>query len=198
VIIIDINMFKLSQQAIVVTIAAMLPVVVAVYKHRMLDSFVLSIVGAITIYNVDCLTKGNCNTWATLVSMSFLVTSFLQFATPHEFYTTREKRDYGWDTGVFPSDTELNDASLNKLIKIKENLTKRLSAIDIDVGNARNKADIYLQSQSNNSNNYGELSSIYFSDTNINTLSPYDDADDTEDVQEDDKKFVKVRVCKKI
>lgn len=191
-------MFKLSQQAIVVTIAAMLPVVAAVYKHRMLDSFVLSIVGAITIYNVDCLTKGNCNTWATLVSMSFLVTSFLQFATPREFYTTGEKRDYGWDTGVFPNDTELNDASLNKLIKIKENLTKRLSAIDIDAGNARNKADIYLQSQSNNSNNYGELSSIYFSDTNINTMSSYDDADDTGDVQEDDKKFVQVRVCKKI
>jgi hypothetical protein len=72
-------MVKLSQQATVVALAAALPVLTSTYKFRMLDSVILALAGALAVYNVNCLTRGNCNAWATLVAVSFFVTTLLQF-----------------------------------------------------------------------------------------------------------------------
>jgi|DEB0MinimDraft_6_1074348.scaffolds.fasta_scaffold01693_4 hypothetical protein len=71
-------MVKLSQQATVVALAAALPVLTSTYKFRMLDSVILALTGALAVYNVNCLTRGNCNAWATLVAVSFFVTTLLQ------------------------------------------------------------------------------------------------------------------------
>jgi hypothetical protein len=71
-------MVKLSQQATVVALAAALPVLTSTYKFRMLDSVILALTGAMAVYNVNCLTRGNCNAWATLVAVSFFVTTLLQ------------------------------------------------------------------------------------------------------------------------
>ena len=72
-------MVKLSQQATVVALAAALPVLTSTYKFRMLDSVILALAGALAVYNVNCLTRGNCNAWATLVAVSFFITTLLQF-----------------------------------------------------------------------------------------------------------------------
>jgi hypothetical protein len=45
----------------------------------MLDSVILALTGALAVYNVNCLTRGNCNAWATLVAVSFFITTLLQF-----------------------------------------------------------------------------------------------------------------------
>jgi hypothetical protein len=71
-------MVKLSQQATVVALAAALPVLTSTYKFHMLDSVILALTGALAVYNVNCLTRGNCNAWATLVAVSFFVTTLLQ------------------------------------------------------------------------------------------------------------------------
>jgi len=36
------------------------------------------------VYNVNCLTAGNCNLWATVVSVSFFVMTILQIMAPKE------------------------------------------------------------------------------------------------------------------
>ena len=72
-------MVKLSQQATVVALAAALPVLTSTYKFHMLDSVILALTGALAVYNVNCLTRGNCNAWATLVAVSFFITTLLQF-----------------------------------------------------------------------------------------------------------------------
>jgi hypothetical protein len=69
---------KLTQQAMVVGIVACLPVLCSLYKMRSLDALVLIISGSLAVYNVNCLTKGNCNAWATLVAVSFFITTLFQ------------------------------------------------------------------------------------------------------------------------
>ena len=68
----------LSQQATVVALAAALPVITSTYKLRMMDATILALTGGLAVYNVNCLTKGNCNTWATLTAVSFFVMTLLQ------------------------------------------------------------------------------------------------------------------------
>jgi len=69
---------ELSQQATVVALAAVLPVITSTYKLRMMDATILALTGGLAVYNVNCLTKGNCNTWATLTAVSFFVMTLLQ------------------------------------------------------------------------------------------------------------------------
>ena len=69
---------ELSQQATVVALAAALPVITSTYKLRMMDATILALTGGLAVYNVNCLTKGNCNTWATLTAVSFFVMTLLQ------------------------------------------------------------------------------------------------------------------------
>lgn len=71
-------MEKLSQQATIVALAAVLPVLVSTYKLHISDALILAIVSSIAVYNVNCLTKGGCGVWATLVAISFFVTSLIQ------------------------------------------------------------------------------------------------------------------------
>jgi hypothetical protein len=189
-------MFKLSQQAIVVTIAAMLPIVVAVYKHRMLDSFVLSIVGAITIYNVDCLTKGNCNTWATLVSITFFIMTFMQLLTSYEPYTKIEESDKGWIIGVFP------DINKVKTLSLKTNLEQRLSAINEDAIQARNEAKNELSKIHANDINIKNLGNITFDTGSFSITSGTggqsgDGIEGNNDVSQD-KKTIAIRVCTEV
>jgi hypothetical protein len=72
-------MTKLSQQAIAVAVVSVLPVLASAYRVRAVDALVLSLTGMLAVYNVNCLTKGNCNAWATLVALSFFVTTLSQF-----------------------------------------------------------------------------------------------------------------------
>jgi hypothetical protein len=71
-------MIELSQQATVVALAAIVPVITSVYKLRVFDASVLAISGVLAVYNVNCLTRGNCNAWATLVAMSFFAVTLLK------------------------------------------------------------------------------------------------------------------------
>jgi len=78
------KMPKLSQQAMIVAFAAVLPVLASAYKLRILDAVVLLLSGALAVYNVNCLTAGSCNTWATIVSVSFFIMTILQLMAPRE------------------------------------------------------------------------------------------------------------------
>jgi hypothetical protein len=69
---------KLTQQAMVVAFAACIPVLTSLYKVRMLDAVVLILSGVMAVYNVNCLSRGKCNAWATLVAISFFVTTMFQ------------------------------------------------------------------------------------------------------------------------
>lgn len=79
-----VNTNRLSRQAMIVAVAALMPVAVSLYKMRFLDAMVLILSGALAVYNVNCLTAGNCNLWATVVSVSFFVMTILQFMAPRE------------------------------------------------------------------------------------------------------------------
>jgi len=78
------KMPKLSQQAMIVAFAAILPVLASAYKLRIMDAAVLLLSGALAVYNVNCLTAGSCNTWATVVSVSFFIMTILQLMAPRE------------------------------------------------------------------------------------------------------------------
>jgi hypothetical protein len=80
----NMKMPKLSQQAMIVAFAAILPVLASAYKLRILDAVVLLLSGALAVYNVNCLTSGSCNTWATVVSVSFFIMTILQLMAPRE------------------------------------------------------------------------------------------------------------------
>jgi len=80
----NMKMPKLSQQAMIVAFAAALPVLASAYKMRVLDAAVLLLSGALAVYNVNCLTAGSCNTWATVVSVSFFVMTIMQLMVPRE------------------------------------------------------------------------------------------------------------------
>ena len=80
----NMKMPKLSQQAMIVAFAAALPVLASAYKLRVLDAAVLLLSVALAVYNVNCLTAGSCNTWATVVSVSFFVMTIMQLMVPRE------------------------------------------------------------------------------------------------------------------
>ena len=80
----NMKMPKLSQQAMIVAVAAVLPVLASAYKLRVLDAAVLALSGALAVYNVNCLTSGSCNTWATIVSISFFIMTIMQLMAPRE------------------------------------------------------------------------------------------------------------------
>jgi hypothetical protein len=80
----NMKMPKLSQQAMIVAAAAVLPVLASAYKLRVLDAAVLALSGALAVYNVNCLTAGSCNTWATVVSISFFIMTIMQLMAPRE------------------------------------------------------------------------------------------------------------------
>jgi len=80
----NMKMPKLSQQAMIVAFAAALPVLASAYKLRVLDAAVLLLSGALAVYNVNCLTTGSCNTWATVVSVSFFIMTIMQLMAPRE------------------------------------------------------------------------------------------------------------------
>ena len=80
----NMKMPKLSQQAMIVAFAAALPVLASAYKLRVLDAAVLLLSGALAVYNVNCLTAGSCNTWATVVSVSFFIMTIMQLMAPRE------------------------------------------------------------------------------------------------------------------
>ena len=80
----NMKMPKLSQQAMIVAFAAALPVLASAYKLRVLDAAVLLLSGALAVYNVNCLTAGSCNTWATVVSISFFIMTIMQLMVPRE------------------------------------------------------------------------------------------------------------------
>jgi hypothetical protein len=80
----NMKMPKLSQQAMIVAFATVLPVLASAYKLRILDAVVLLLSGALAVYNVNCLTAGSCNTWATIVSVSFFIMTILQLMAPRE------------------------------------------------------------------------------------------------------------------
>ena len=80
----NMKMPKLSQQAMIVAFAAILPVLASAYKLRIMDAAVLLLSGALAVYNVNCLTAGSCNTWATVVFVSFFIMTILQLMAPRE------------------------------------------------------------------------------------------------------------------
>ena len=97
-------MVKLSQQAIVVAFAVVLSVLTSTYKFHMLDSVILALVGALAVYNVNCLTRGNCNAWATLVAVSFFITTLLQLKN----YEGQDGVDYSKDFDISDYVKEIN------------------------------------------------------------------------------------------
>ncbi len=80
----NMKMPKLSQQAMIVAFAAALPVLASAWNMRVLDAAVLALSGALAVYNVNCLTAGSCNTWATVVSVSFFIMTIMQLMAPRE------------------------------------------------------------------------------------------------------------------
>jgi hypothetical protein len=116
-------MVKLSQQAIVVAFAVVLSVLTSTYKFHMLDSVILALTGALAVYNVNCLTSGNCNAWATLVAVSFFITTLLQFKN----YEGQDGVDYSKDIDISDYVEEIN--MVNNLPEI--NIIKNLPGLDI-------------------------------------------------------------------
>jgi len=91
------NTNRLSRQAMIVAVAALMPVAVSLYKMRLLDAMVLILSGALAVYNVNCLTAGNCNLWATVVSVSFFVMTILQIMAPKEGMEGDEEETEGME-----------------------------------------------------------------------------------------------------
>ena len=87
----NMKMPKLSQQAMIVAFAAALPVLASAWNMRVLDAAVLALSGALAVYNVNCLTAGSCNTWATVVSVSFFIMTIMQLMAPREGLEGEEK-----------------------------------------------------------------------------------------------------------
>ena len=100
----NMKMPKLSQQAMIVAFAAALPVLASAYKLRVLDAAVLLLSGALAVYNVNCLTAGSCNTWATVVSVSFFVMTIMQLMVPREGLEGEEEPKK--EEGVIVADNE--------------------------------------------------------------------------------------------
>ena len=97
----NMKMPKLSQQAMIVAFAAALPVLASAYKLRVLDAAVMLLSGALAVYNVNCLTAGSCNTWATVVSVSFFVMTIMQLMVPREGLEGEEEvKDVAIDAAV--------------------------------------------------------------------------------------------------
>jgi hypothetical protein len=119
-------MIKLSQQAVLVALAAIVPVITSVYKLRVFDATILALSGVLAVYNVNCLTRGNCNAWATLVAVSFFVTTLFQL----------RKREGIDPFSMPPSLLEYNDNYKNKYLptslKIKMILNKNETDLDDD------------------------------------------------------------------
>ena len=105
----NMKMPKLSQQAMIVAFAAVLPVLASAYKLRILDAAVLTLSGALAVYNVNCLTAGSCNTWATIVSVSFFVMTIMQLMAPREGMEGEEEEE----TVDFTDEEVFEDADNN-------------------------------------------------------------------------------------
>ena len=71
-----------------------MPTLVAAYKMRWIDALILVLSGALSVYNVNCLTAGNCNMWASIVSISFFIMTVLQVMTPSEKFMDLKDEDY--------------------------------------------------------------------------------------------------------
>jgi len=82
---------RLSVQAMIVAAAAAMPTLVAAYKMRWIDALILVLSGALSVYNVNCLTAGNCNMWASIVAISFFIMTVLQVMTPSEKFMDLEE-----------------------------------------------------------------------------------------------------------
>ena len=88
------NTSGLSTQAMIVAAAAAMPTLVAAYKMRWIDALILVLSGALSVYNVNCLTAGNCNMWASIVAISFFIMTVLQVMTPSENFMDLEDEEY--------------------------------------------------------------------------------------------------------
>lgn len=95
------NTSSLSVQAMIVAAAAAMPTLVAAYKMRWMDALILLLSGALSVYNVNCLTTGNCNLWATIVSVSFFLMTVVQVMTPSESYEDEEYEDEEFEDEEF-------------------------------------------------------------------------------------------------
>ena len=105
----NMKMPKLSQQAMIVAFAAILPVLASAYKLRILDAVVLLLSGALAVYNVNCLTAGSCNTWATVVSISFFIMTIMQLMTPREGMEGEEEAKQEAVDAIVTEVTEMPD-----------------------------------------------------------------------------------------
>lgn len=112
-------MEKLSQQATIVALAAVLPVLVSTYKLHISDALILAIVSSIAVYNVNCLTKGGCGVWATLVAISFFVTSLIQI---------RNLEGYTFDQVFFNTNFNLPTAMTNLTNDINNHINTLIPA----------------------------------------------------------------------
>jgi hypothetical protein len=88
------NTSGLSTQAMIVAVAAAMPTLVAAYKMRWIDALILVLSGALSVYNVNCLTAGNCTMWASIVAISFFIMTVLQVMTPSENFMDLEDEEY--------------------------------------------------------------------------------------------------------
>jgi hypothetical protein len=122
-------MEKLSQQATIVALAAVLPVLVSTYKLHISDALILAIVSSIAVYNVNCLTKGGCGVWATLVAISFFVTSLIQIRNLEGYnYTFKQVFDTNFDIpdAITKLKNEIEDYRIDKIPAQLRNLAKDL------------------------------------------------------------------------
>jgi hypothetical protein len=118
----NMKMPKLSQQAMIVAVAAALPVLASAYKLRVLDAAVLALSGALAVYNVNCLTRGSCNTWATIVSISFFIMTILQLMAPRE---GMEGEDAKTEEVVVTDDEEVTEEP----VKVEEKPMKNATVV---------------------------------------------------------------------
>jgi len=119
----NMKMPKLSQQAMIVAFAALLPVLASAYKLRVLDAAVLLLSGALAVYNVNCLTTGSCNTWATVVSVSFFLMTIMQLMAPREGLEGEEE---------MPKKEEAIQRARREIARLREEEAKALARIGSD------------------------------------------------------------------
>jgi hypothetical protein len=117
-------MIKLSQQATAVALVSVLPVLASAYRVRAVDALVLSLTGMLAVYNVNCLTKGNCNAWANLVALSFFVTTIYQLRKRGE-----EHYDPTSTCSGISGDVEIPEFTFTKLILYSDDPSKILGGL---------------------------------------------------------------------
>lgn len=90
--------YPITNQALVVLLSGMIPVVLAAMKWRLVDAFVLLLSALLAVYNMTCLSGPKCTTWAWILAISFAIVTVFEYVVspmpkPEMMKSKKEKKE---------------------------------------------------------------------------------------------------------